>query len=68
MDDLTVIVATVAVLAAVIVWFDSRLLQDLARTPDRQLRYFDRRMWALIIVLSFPIGPMLYLRFAKFPY
>jgi hypothetical protein len=62
------IFATVLVLAVVIVWFDSRLLRDLARTPDRELRHFNRGIWALIIVLTFPIGPMLYLRYAKLPF
>jgi hypothetical protein len=49
------------------VWFDRRCLADLAQTSDRELHYFDRNVWALIIVLSFPIGPMLYLLYAKGP-
>lgn len=40
---------------------------DLAETSDRELRHFDRGAWALIIVLAFPIGPMLYLMYAKGP-
>ena len=48
-------------------WFGRRCLADLAQTSDRELRYFDRNVWALIIVLSFPIGPMLYLLYAKGP-
>ena len=40
---------------------------DLADTSDRELRHFDRGAWALIIVLAFPIGPMLYLMYAKGP-
>jgi hypothetical protein len=32
-----------------------------------ELRYFNRNTWALVIVLSFPIGPALYLRYAKGP-
>jgi hypothetical protein len=60
------LVTAFALLAAV-VWFDARCLADLARTSDRQLRHFDRRMWALIIVLSFPVGPVLYLMYAKDP-
>jgi hypothetical protein len=67
MDNPVVILVTVAALLAVVVWFDSRLLVDLAGTPDRELRYFNRNTWAMIIVLSFPIGPMLYLRYAKTP-
>jgi len=62
-----VILATVAVLLALVAWFDVRCLADLSRTGDRELRYFDRNTWALIIVLSFPIGPMLYLLYAKGP-
>jgi hypothetical protein len=51
-----------------VVWFDGRCLADLAQTSDRELRCFDRNLWALIIVLSFPIGPMLYLLYAKGPH
>jgi len=58
-------VALIGIVVGAVAWFDSRLLADLARTPDYQLRLFERRMWALVIVVSFPIGPMLYLRFAK---
>src|SRR6266508_1245278 len=39
----------------------------LARPSDRDLRYLNRNTWALVIVLSFPVGPMLYLRYAKGP-
>ncbi|GAA2326158.1 hypothetical protein [Dactylosporangium salmoneum] len=58
--------SAVAILSAV-VWFDRRVLADLAGTSDRDLRYFDRTVWALIIVLSFPIGPMMYLLYGKGP-
>lgn len=64
-DQGVIILVTVTVVAAVVAWFDARCLADLAHTPDHHLQYFDRRTWALIIVLSFPIGPLLYLRFAK---
>jgi hypothetical protein len=67
MNNLTVALITVVVIMSVVVWFDRRCLADLARTSDRELRYFNRRTWALIIVLSFPIGPMLYLLCAKGP-
>jgi hypothetical protein len=60
-----VAVTTMVAVLAVIVWFDSRCLADLARTSDRELRYFNRNTWALIIVVSFPIGPVLYLMYAK---
>jgi hypothetical protein len=64
-SDPVLVVATVAALAAVVVWFDVRLLNDLAATPDGALRYFNRATWALLIIISFPIGPMLYLMAGK---
>lgn len=67
MNNLAVVLITVGALMSLVVWFDRRCLADLAQTSDRELRYFDRNAWALIIVLSFPIGPMLYLRYAKGP-
>jgi hypothetical protein len=63
----TVVIVTVVAILAVVVWFDAGLLADLAGTPDYALNYFPRQVWALIIVLSFPIGPMLYLLLAKHP-
>lgn len=62
-----VAVVTALVIIAVVAWFDARLLADLAKISDAQLRYLDRKGWALIIVLTFPIGPMLYLLCAKGP-
>lgn len=62
-----VALSSAVVILAAVVWFDRRCLADLARTDDRELRYFDRNTWALIIVLSFPIGPMLYLMYGKGP-
>jgi hypothetical protein len=67
MNNVTVVLVTVVALISVVVWFDRRCLVDLARTSDRDLRYFNRNTWALIIVLSFPVGPMLYLLYAKSP-
>jgi hypothetical protein len=64
-DQVTLV--TVLIIIAVVAWFDVRLLADLAKTRDEQLRYLDRTAWALIIVLTFPIGPMLYLLYAKGP-
>ena len=49
------------------VWFDARCLTDLARTRDEELYHLNRRAWALLIVGSFPIGPMVYLLFGKGP-
>jgi hypothetical protein len=36
-------------------------------TSGRGRSYFDRNGWALIIVLSFPVGPMLYVLYAQGP-
>ncbi len=67
MNSATVVLVTVVALMSVVVWFNRRCLADLARTSDRDLRYLNRNTWALVIVLSFPVGPMLYLRYAKGP-
>jgi hypothetical protein len=63
----SVTIITVIVIVALVVWFDARCLADLSKTSDYELRYFNRQLWALIIVLSFPAGPMLYLLLAKGP-
>ena len=63
----TIVLITAVVTLSVVVWFDRRCLADLAHTSDRDLRVFDRRTWALLIVVSFPIGPMLYLLYGKGP-
>ncbi len=67
MNNTTVVLITVVALMSMVVWFDSRCLTDLARTSDRDLRYFNRNTWALVIVLSFPVGPLLYLLYGKGP-
>ncbi|OLB67131.1 MAG: hypothetical protein AUI10_00895 [Actinobacteria bacterium 13_2_20CM_2_72_6] len=67
MNTLTVALITMVAILSVVVWFDRRCLADLARTSDRDLRYLDRNTWALLIVLSFPIGPVLYMMYGKGP-
>ncbi len=62
-----VALVTAAALLSVVVWFDARCLADLARTRDDQLRYLTRTGWALLIVVTFPLGPVLYLRYGKVP-
>jgi hypothetical protein len=62
-----VALVTAAAVTVVVVWFDHRCLADLAKADERELRYFNRNTWALIIVLAFPIGPMLYLRYGQGP-
>jgi hypothetical protein len=65
--DVWIAVLTGATIMAVIAWIDARCLADLGSTADRELHYFDRSTWKLIIVLSFPIGPALYVACAKGP-
>lgn len=67
MNNATIALITVVAIMTAVVWFDRRCLADLAHTSDRELRYFNRNTWALIIVVSFPIGPMLYLAYGKGP-
>jgi predicted CDP-diglyceride synthetase/phosphatidate cytidylyltransferase len=62
---MTATLVAVLALAALVVWFDARCLADLSRTSDAELRMFPRTTWALVIVFSFPIGPVLYLVYAK---
>jgi hypothetical protein len=66
-SNVTIALITAVAILSVVVWFDRRLLADLAQSGDRDLRYFNRNTWALIIVVSFPIGPMLYVLYAKGP-
>jgi hypothetical protein len=65
MNTMTIAVITAVAILSVVVWFDRRMLGDLAHTSDHELRYFNRNTWALIIVISFPIGPLLYLMYGK---
>jgi hypothetical protein len=62
-----VAVVTLLVIMGVVVWIDARCLADLRRTTDRELRHFDRATWALIIVVTFPVGPALYLTYGRGP-
>jgi hypothetical protein len=50
---------------AVAVWFAGSCLRDLARTPDHQLRVLTKPLWAILIVVTIPIGGLLYLRYGK---
>lgn len=63
--NVLVVLVTAVALLGLVAWFDARCLADLRETSDRQLRYFDRNVWAFIIVISFPIGPLMYLMYAK---
>lgn len=68
MSSATVALLTVIAILLPVVWFDRRCLADLAQTSDRELNYLNRNAWALVIVVSFPIGPMLYLLYGKGPH
>jgi hypothetical protein len=63
---LLVVVAAVAAAAiVVVVRFEEFCLQDLAQTPDYELRLFTRRGWTALIVVWIPIGGLLYLSVGK---
>lgn len=59
-----VVVAVAAALVAV-VRFERFCLQDLARTPDTELRVLTRQGWTLLIILWIPFGALAYLSFGK---
>jgi hypothetical protein len=56
--SLILLTATTAVL---VLRFEMLCLQQLAQTPDEQLRVFTRPGWILLIVLFIPVGGLLYL-------
>jgi hypothetical protein len=59
-------VLLIGVLAGIF-YADKRCLDDLSQTPDGVLRYFPRGTWAMIIIFFFPLGPLMYLMYAKGP-
>lgn len=67
MENVRILLAAAVVVMALVVWFDARCLDDLAHSSDAELRLFARNTWALLIILSFPFGPLLYLMYAKGP-
>lgn len=64
-NSTVVAVVTMLAILTVVVWFDARCLADLAHSSDHELRYVNRSAWASIIVISFPTGPLLSVRYAK---
>ena len=60
---MTAQLATILVLLAVVVWFDWICLADIAKA--RRVNYLTRQAWALLVVITFPIGGVLYLRYGK---
>ena len=63
----TVLVTGILVIALLVamMWIDMALLRDLAATPDQELSVLTRAGWAAAIIFTFPIGPILYVRFGK---
>ena len=60
------LVLLVAVLALA-VWFAWTCLADLAQTSDDQLALFPKMAWAVLIVVTIPLGGLLYLIYGKGP-
>lgn len=54
-------VALVVVVLVAVARFEVFCLDDLAGTPDVQLRYLNRAGWVALIVLCIPLGGILYL-------
>jgi hypothetical protein len=54
-------VALVGVVVVAVLRFEVFCLDDLAGTPDVQLRYLTRAGWLVLIVLCIPLGGILYL-------
>jgi len=63
----TVLVTGILVIALLVamMWIDMALLRDLAATPDHELSVLTRAGWVVAIIFTFPIGPILYVRFGK---
>lgn len=63
----TVLVAGILIVAllAVMASIDVALLRDLAATPDHELSMLTRAGWVAAIIFTFPIGPILYVRYGK---
>jgi hypothetical protein len=56
-------VLTMIVVLTVVVWFDLRCLADLSQSPTPRL--LTRQAWALLILITFPLGGILYLVYGK---
>jgi hypothetical protein len=60
-------VVALVIVAALVIRFDTMLLKDLAQTSDDELQFLTRKGWAVAIVMTFPLGPICYLTYAKGP-
>jgi hypothetical protein len=63
----TGVVIGVLLIFALALWFAGTCLRDLATTPDSQLRIFPKMTWALLIIITIPLGGLFYLRYGKGP-
>jgi hypothetical protein len=63
--EIVLTIVLIAALISTIARIDSWLLQDLAKTPDNQLAHLTRIGWIGMILFTFPIGPIVYVRFGK---
>ena len=57
------VVASSLILALAVIWFTARCLADLARAGE--VRYFTQWQWAIICVISMPLGGIFYLQYGK---
>jgi hypothetical protein len=54
----------IAALLAVMVWFDWTILRDIANAPA--VRLLTRQQWAILCLVTSPIGGLLYLRYGRY--
>ena len=57
------VIASSLILALVVIWFTARCLADLAHADE--VHYFTQWQWAIICVISMPLGGICYLRYGK---
>ncbi len=62
-----VIALLVVAAAIVVVRFERLCLQELAQTPEYQLRLFTRTGWITLIVLCIPFGGLLFMSAGRWP-
>ena len=55
--------ATIALLLVAMIWFDLYCLRDISQA--RYVRYLTPQAWGLLVIITFPIGGILYLRYGK---
>jgi hypothetical protein len=55
--------AIIALLLVVMIWFDLYCLRDIAHA--RYVRYLTPQAWGLLVIITFPIGGILYLTYGR---